>query len=438
MSSPTIASLLIFDKRSKQLLFKILTGEFSSHLKQEIISSFGEAYILEKNKIISDLNQDEEQTNTLTEASTLQEESKPDDPQPTVKPPDLKLTDELISEYFSPLISSYEFSKDLNYTYEYALFNKPEYMAYFYSYKECIILTIFDSNRFELTKSSNYFMKYVYSEYYSSWCCKSLISLFKYKFSICLNEKCLSKDSKKEIKRLFLKWCNYFQTEQIYFLEAIEQIEVNDDIKIKCEKFMERVIDFLQKTDPIMNEFDLMSYEESITNVDTNDFPFNDSDQASIISSATENNKNDSANLSEHQIRSQFANLENFFTDLTQINKFILVYGNKLLYQNNVKPTVNRINNNKFPNNQIIDSSSIFMLILESVIFLNFENRNDLSLENEFDGDSKNYYDEDSDSSTFKSVSSSLEASLNAESITNIRAQCKNCFTFLAWFRRCL
>lgn len=74
---------------------------------------------------------------------------------------------------------------------------------------------------------------------------------------------------------------------------------------------------------------------------------------------------------------------DEFFTaDLSQINQFVFSYGGRLLYKTNLS----------------IDSSSLFMLLLESAHFLDYKTK-----ESDSDGED---YDEDA----FKSASSSVSA----------------------------
>ena len=267
MQSLSSSSILIFEINKKFLLFKILSKEFHELLRTEIIKKFGIKYIDEKNLQSENfggagqneneesrdfVKADEEQTetedleNVENNGSTTEADDNPSNLGTSKKKKQKKkliLTNDLIYEYFSPIVNSFEISKEMNnYIYEYALFNKSQYIIRFNLHKNCLFMCIqdFNSSPNNLFKPTLEMTKHIYSDFNSGWCCKSLISLFKYKFGICSDEKCFTnKTNHSEITELFTAWSNYYLMDQIYFLEVIEQLDVSEDTKLKCKSFLD-------------------------------------------------------------------------------------------------------------------------------------------------------------------------------------------------------
>lgn len=361
------SSILIFELNRKFLLYKILTDELGQILKDEIIKNFGFNYVAEKQKLNDD-------TSTTERENSASEESHINDQK-------FELTHDLIYEFFSPLVASFEITKDINYVFEYALFKKTNYIIRFNVFNNCLIMCILKSDPCDSEIS-----KLIYSDYYSSWYLKSLISLLKYKYGICSDEKCFT--SSVDIKKLYQKWSNLFMNDPIYHIEAIEHLQVNEDIKIKCETFLNELIQILIKTETIMSEFDYMdeSYDSLRSNYDDDDLNSNDN----LLFQSDEIIR-ESHSQAQQQFR--FNELESFFTDLTQINQFVLTCGNKLLYKF-------KLDADRSPFS--IDSSSLFILILEAAAFLDCNTSNAFA-EDESDG--------------FKSVSTSPVAKSLVDSV---------------------
>lgn len=209
------SSILIFEMKKKYLLYKILTKELKSHLKSEIWKNFGAKYIREKNEQNSefysvDANQSDETGTNPSSASNF------------------NLTNDLIYEYFSALVASYEISKEISYVYEYALFDQNRYIIRFHQYKNFLLMILFNAAGVSAGLESFEVRNQLFAEYYTSWFCKSVVSLLKYKFGISTDDRCL-KDTDEpavEIRSLFVKWSHLFHSENLYFVEAIEKLEV--------------------------------------------------------------------------------------------------------------------------------------------------------------------------------------------------------------------
>jgi len=275
-------SVLIFEINKKFLLFKILSHDFHELLRDEIIKKFGSKYVHEKNNQSENFrkenlgngdvygqennhdseNHESDDTDVIQEETEGNNESDDDENGSTTEVDDnvgenlsssqmsakkkkrkkLLLTDDLIYEYFSPIVNSFEISKEINYIFEYTLFKNNQHIIRFNLHKNCLFMFIQDmsSNSGNLLKPKAEMTNLIYSDFLSGWCCKSLITLLRYKFGICSDEKCFNNIVNKiEIKELFSAWSNYYQVDQLYFLEAIEQLEVSDDIKYKCKYFID-------------------------------------------------------------------------------------------------------------------------------------------------------------------------------------------------------
>jgi hypothetical protein len=263
-------SVLVFEINKKFLLFKILKQDFYELLRDEIIKKFGSKYVNEKNNQSDEFRRgtengnEHENSNEFDDKDAIQEEEgegdeeENDDNGSTTEVDDigdiqdsskikkkrkkLFINNELIYEYFSPIVNSFEISKEINYIFEYTLFKNNQHIIRFNLHKNCLFMFIQDmsSNVDKTFKSNTEMTNLIYSDFLSGWCCKSLTSLLRYKFGICSDEKCFNnKVNKTEIKELFSAWSNYYHAEQVYFLEAIEQLEVSDDIKFKCKQFID-------------------------------------------------------------------------------------------------------------------------------------------------------------------------------------------------------
>lgn len=219
------SSILIFEMNKKYLLFKILTRELRSHLRSEIWKNFGAKYVNEKNEQSLEFYKTDQQIDTIQNEDTNSASNTSNNNTSS----NFNLTDDLIYEYFSALVASYEISREIDYVYEYALFEKNKYIVRFHQYKNFLIMILFNVTTgvdpglgsFESTNQ-------LYTEYHTKWFCKSIVSLIKYKFGISTDDRCLKEadENTTEIKSIFSKWSFYYQNENLYFMEAIEKLDV--------------------------------------------------------------------------------------------------------------------------------------------------------------------------------------------------------------------
>jgi hypothetical protein len=197
MPPSLLSSMLIFDIKKRFLMYKILNKE----LTDDLLDKFRKTYA--------------------------------DTPEVDTDKP--CLNDDFIYGYFAPLISSFDITKDLNYAVDYVLFNNNQYIIRFSCYDNLLLLCFFNPTvlaaTFKLNSSTN---RMIFQEYYTNWCCKSMTSLIKYKFGICSDERCFASVSD-ELRNLFHKWSYYHLTDEIFFMEAIDYLQINDDTKLKCE-----------------------------------------------------------------------------------------------------------------------------------------------------------------------------------------------------------
>ncbi|CAF0708209.1 unnamed protein product [Brachionus calyciflorus] len=323
-------SFLVFDSKRKFLLYKILTKELQNHLLKEFDIYFSSAKLEDKT------NQDTNQT--------------------------LELESDLVYEYFAPIVNSFEISKDINFKFESTLLNNSNYSIRFYPFKEYLFICIYDLKYLNLTFKTTDLVNQVYSDYYSNWFCKSFLSLIIFKYGICLDKKCFDSN----FKSLFLKWCDLFLTQHVYYVEAIEVVQVNEDIKNKCETFLDEFINNLSQTESILADFDYMDDEFSNNNV--------------------EEVSNEESN-----------ELENFFNDPSSVNLHILSCSGKILYKQNRLDKLSR------KKKLSLDSSSVFLLLLESALFLETYSTEDLN-DTFKTANNSSFVSMDSDNNNFMSV----------------------------------
>lgn len=165
--------------------------------------------------------------------------------------------------------------------------------------------------------------------------------------------------------------------------------KVNEDIRKKCEQFVSELSDCLEKAEGLWSDEE---EEEKSTNGGESaegdeEFFGNDEDGAPSSMAGSSSQQN------QKQKNTESVEFERFFSkDLKLINQFILSYGGRLLYKN-------------APN---IDSTSLFMLLLESAHFLDYRCSSNESAEfDEFDEET----DYESASSNDDSVESVIEES---------------------------
>ena len=245
------SSILIFEINKKILLYKILTDELLQSIKTEIISNFGSNYVIEKNSQQKTVETVEENDTSTTERENSFSEE-PFNEQVNKPKQEMNLTNDLIYEYFSPIIASFEISKDINYSYEYVLFNKSQHIIRFNLYNNCLILCIL-SNSLKLTQSESELNKLIFSEYYTSWYCKSFISLIKYKFGICSEEKCFNGLNQIDIKKLYQKWSYLFSNDLVYYIEAVEQLQMRALIRFHFKTMNQCLKQTLKKILSLLN-----------------------------------------------------------------------------------------------------------------------------------------------------------------------------------------
>ena len=405
MVMPTTApSILIFDINRKFLLYKILNKNFAKQLREEIIKLFGVNYVNEKNQeqnkaeninnggnlkegeetkkkissrdsslLDSSIEEDNQQNSSAEDKTeTDNTQKRKSSPTPSIKnKAKLTLTNDLIYEYFSPIVNSFEISKEIAYVYEYVLINRNKYTIRFCQYNNCLILLIYNliDQQFYLnvntTRKSSELTRQIYIDYYTNWFNKSLVSLLKFKFGICSNEKCFNLNKKNEIKNLYTKWSEYFLNDQSYFVEAIDQLVINDDIKAKCRLFLDDLVEFFYNMESILSEFEYI--EKKYGKLQNNENEDEHGDMEFMHDDLIETTK------SAYARNLEVEEFENFFTDPTEINQFILAYNSKLLYKYKKSSSRDRQNVSRGSSSSFsIDSSSIFMLLLEASEFLNF------------------------------------------------------------------
>jgi hypothetical protein len=442
MVIPTSApSVLIFELNRKILLYKILNNSLAKELRKEIIKLFGVNYVKEKNvenrnkktgaenetkPEAKSMENSKASTDSFLDSSIEEEEEENDESStedntetdntqklrtssPTTNTPEAKasltLTNDLIYEFFAPMINSFEITREINFIYEYALLDRNKYTIRFYLYTNCLILLVYnfgDVNSGSIRASSE-MTRQVYIDFYTNWFNKSLISLLKFKFGICSDEKCFRLSANKnEIKRLYLKWSEYFLSDQAYFVESIDQLVVNDDIKAKCKYFLDDLVGFLYNMDSILTEFDYLdeTYEKLANQNEDNhgdmEFLNHDNEEHNLMSCLSGKS-------------SEIEEFEKFFSDPTQINQFILAYNSKLLYK--YRKSASNVRE-KYANNSIgfsIDSSSVFMLLLEAAEFLNYTATP--LVDTNVNTENADANDSSSDSDQFESASDNLSES---------------------------
>ena len=343
MPFPAASSIFVFEMNKKFLMHKILTKQLEVALSADILKTFDQKY---------------------EELST-------------------ESADNLLYQYFSPLISSFEISRDINYVYEYASFGRHQHLIRFSLHKNCLIFCIYDATNKPESKSE--LATLMHAEYYSSWYSKSFLSLLKHKFGVCSDEKCFSKPNQRDLERLYLKWSSLYSRDQIYFVEALEQLDLNEDIKIKCDLFMQELVEFLMDTELVMSEFDYEAVSK-ITNLDEED------DDSGSYSNPVDESPVNLIN------KAKFNEVESFFNDLALIDQFILSYGSKILYKYKYEHATSDLNENAVRSSFSIDSSSIFMILLEIADFIDSD-QSIVEAESDDEGSNEN--------ETFKSASAS-------------------------------
>lgn len=182
-------SLMVFEINKKILLYKLLSPSFAAILNAEIAKNYG------NNEDDSISNQQEPQSYECSDES----------------PEEI-----LYYQYFAPIINSFEISRDLSFVYEYILFERRQHVIRFYLYKNCLVLSIYDMRQAvpAVGQVNSMTTRLIHAEYYSSWYSKSFVSLMKYKFGICGDEKCFTNQTM-EFNRLYSNWSNQFIRDQV-------------------------------------------------------------------------------------------------------------------------------------------------------------------------------------------------------------------------------
>lgn len=289
ISNPKI-SLLLFQIKRKFLIYKLLTNDLKDHLINEFQVYFSSGKLENQ----------------------------------------LELSDDLIYEYFAPIVNSFQISIDLNYRFDHFLLKN--FYIKFYLYKSCILLLIFSVDNFNPSKQITNVTNKIFGDFYSKWFCKSFISLVKFKFGICSDERCFQINNS-EINELFIKWSELFSIYHLFFIEAIEEVQINDDIRNRFECTIKEFIEFLIQNNTIMADIEHLDKDYSKNN---EEFLFGEDEKNHF-----KNNE-----------------VENFFSDATSINFYMIVSFGKILFT--------KYRQEKLP----FDSSSIFVLLIESFLFL--------------------------------------------------------------------
>ncbi len=277
-SPPPQASILVFDLAKQTPVFKALTSSLEQAISAEIARNYASA-------ADSDAN--------------------------------------LLYQVFSPLLSSFEISRDMSFLYESLLFGQRAHAVRFTAYKGCLLLCLHDSSHLHQIDAA--LPRSLHADFHSAWFSKSFLSLLKYKFGVCADEQCFRHAAAAEVRALFAFWSALFARTQVFFVEAIEQLEVNEDVRLKCEAFMNELAEFFTKTELVVTELDY---------IDENILKLPCEEEASAPGRTCDE-------------------LEGFFTDLGLIDQFLLSYGTKLLHR--FKPS--------------LETSSLFMLLLEASEF---------------------------------------------------------------------
>lgn len=285
-------SLLLFETKRKFLIYRILSNDLKVHLINEFQIYFSSGKLENQ----------------------------------------LELSDDLIYEYFAPIVNSFQITRDLNYRFDHILLKKSNFFIKFFLYKNYIILLIFAIDRFNPSNQTSSITNQIFGDFYANWFFKSFLTLVRFKFGICLDERCFQIKNP-EINELFFKWSNLFSTQHLFFIEAIEEVQFNDDIKQKFEYSIKQLISFLIQSNIIMADFEHLDKDYSKNN---EEFLFGEEDKTQI-----KNNE-----------------VEKFFSDVASINFYMIVSFGKILYT--------KYHKEKIP----FDSSSIFLLLIESILFL--------------------------------------------------------------------
>ena len=365
-----MASILIFEKNKKFLLYKILNKDILKLLLNELDKEYGE-----------------ENENNLRSSSAFEEKQEETTPLPPItvtKKVRHQLTDDFIYGYFAPIINSYEISKEMNFVYEYALFNENQYIIRFTLYDNCLLLCIYssiNSSYFYSSQSVQNILpqaslspeclelnKLIYNDYHTNWCSKSIISIIKYKFGICSDEKCFN-EIDNELKNLFVKWSKLHSCDIIYFIESIEYLQINEETKLKCEAFVKEFIGYIKEQEQFNLELDFSGGSRLARNQETSD---EDEDMTNFPLQSIKDEENSL----------QYDDIEDFFDDVSCINYYILSYGTKMLFKHDANleeasnsdfDLINKASNALSSQSiQVLDSSSLFMILLESATFLNY------------------------------------------------------------------
>ncbi len=200
------SSLLVFEINKKILLYKWLSPSFAAVLNAEISKNYGGNKSNPEHKTEAG-----EDTDGASDSEDI-----------------------LFYQYFSPIINSFEISRDLNFVYEYILFDRRQHVIRFHLYKNCLVMSVYDTRQtvpaVGLIKSPA--TRLIHAEYYSSWYSKSFVSLMKYKFGICADEICFA-NQRSGFDRLYSNWSNLFINDQVTFFVLQSDLELLELINLK-------------------------------------------------------------------------------------------------------------------------------------------------------------------------------------------------------------
>lgn len=224
----------------------MITPELMDLLKSEIRENFNpeylkeqQAYEQESDHLQDDNNNDSHNNNSGNEA-------------------DMSASfRNLLFQYFTTLVASFGICKSTNHLLETVFLDKKNYLFRLCSYQNFLIIVSVNSDSFgkiehDLNPNKSEMRTEIYFEFYTNWLIKSFVSLLRYKFGICTSEdqKMLS-----EIRSVFCSWCDLYLNDHLFYVEAIEKLDLNDDTKKSCLNMINELGNVFKKIELETNEF---------------------------------------------------------------------------------------------------------------------------------------------------------------------------------------
>jgi len=121
---PPQASILVFDLAKQTPVFKALTSSLEQAISAEIARNYASAADSDSN---------------------------------------------LLYQVFSPLLSSFEISRDMSFLYESLLFGQRANIVRFTAYKSCLLLCLYDSAHLRQIDASAALTRSLHADFHSSW-----------------------------------------------------------------------------------------------------------------------------------------------------------------------------------------------------------------------------------------------------------------------------